>query len=447
MVKTEILIIGGGPAGIIAAVTARKNNPTKKITLVREKEKEVIPCGIPYIFNRLDSVKKNLMSDKPLEINKINLLINKATKIDITNKKVYFEKNKQLNYDKLILATGSKPTLIPIKGIDKKGIWQIKKDFKYLKKLRQAILKSKNIVIIGGGFIGVELAEELSRIKRLNISIIEKSEHCLSTTFDKEFTVAAEKKLKEKGVKIYTNTTIEEIIGKNEVKSIKLKNKKISADLVIVSIGTKPNSDLAKEAKIKLGKHESIKVNDYMETNIENIFAIGDCAETRCLLTNKFIPVMLASTACHEARITAANLYKKGNLIKNAGTLAVFSTSINGLTMSATGLNEKTAKDVGLEIVVGESESPNHHPGALPNTENIKVKLIFSKSSGKLLGGQITGPESVGEMINILALAIQKETTIYNFDTLQIATHPLLTAAPTIYPLITAAQSVLDKIK
>jgi len=269
----------------------------------------------------------------------------------------------------------------------------------------------------------------------------------LSTTFDKEFTVAAEKKLKEKGVKIYTNTTIEEIIGKNEVKSIKLKNKKISADLVIVSIGTKPNSDLAKEAKIKLGKHESIKVNDYMETNIENIFAIGDCAETRCLLTNKFIPVMLASTACHEARITAANLYKKGNLIKNAGTLAVFSTSINGLTMSATGLNEKTAKDVGLEIVVGESESPNHHPGALPNTENIKVKLIFSKSSGKLLGGQITGPESVGEMINILALAIQKETTIYNFDTLQIATHPLLTAAPTIYPLITAAQSVLDKIK
>lgn len=447
MVKTDILIIGGGPAGIIAAVTARKNNSTKKITLVREKEKGVIPCGIPYIFNRLDSVEKDLMPDKPLEINKINLLINKATKIDTANKKVYFENNKQLNYDKLILATGSKPTLIPIKGIDKKGIWQIRKDFEYLKKLRQAVLKSKNVVIIGGGFIGVELAEELSRIKKLNISIIERSEHCLSTTFDEEFTVAAEKKLKEKGVKIYTNTAIEEIIGESEVKSVKLKDKKIPADLVIVSIGAKPNSDLTKEAGIKLGKHEGIKVNNYMETNIEDIFAIGDCAETRCLLTNKYISVMLASTACHEARITAANLYKKVNLIKNEGTLAVFSTSINGLAMGATGLNEKTAKDVGLKIVVGESESPNHHPGALPNTENIKVKLIFSKSSGKLLGGQVSGPESVGEMINILALAIQKEATIYNFDTLQIATHPLLTAAPTIYPLITAAQSVLNKIK
>lgn len=447
MVKTEILIIGGGPAGVIAAVNARKNNPTKKITLVRKKEKAVIPCGIPYIFNRLDSVEKNLMPDKPLEINKINLLIDKATKINIPNKKVYFEKNKQLSYDKLILATGSKPTLIPIKGIDKKGIWQIRKDFEYLKKLRQAVLKSKNIVIIGGGFIGVEIAEELSRIKRLNISIIEKSEHCLSTCFDEKFTIAAEKKLKEKGVKIFTNTNIKEIIGESEVKSVKLKNKKISADLVIVSIGARPNSDLAKEAGIKLGKHDGIKVNNYMETNIEDIFAIGDCAETKCLLTNQYIPVMLASTACHEARITAANLYKKGNLIKNTGTLAVFSTSIHGLAMGVTGLNEKTAKDFGIEIVVGESESPNHHPGALPNTENINVKLIFSKSSGKLLGGQVTGPESVGEMINILALAIQKKTTIYNFNTLQIATHPLLTAAPTTYPLITAAQSVLDKIK
>lgn len=447
MAKTNILIIGGGPAGIVAAVTARKNNPTKKITLVREKEKGVIPCGIPYIFDRLNSVEEDLMPDKPLEINKINLLIDKATKIDSSNKKVYFENNKQLNYDKLILATGSKSTLIPIKGIDKKGIWQIKKDFEYLKKLRQAVFKSKNIVIIGGGFIGVELAEELSKIKRLNISIIEKSEHCLSTTFDEEFTALAEEKLKEKGVKIHTNAAVEEIMGEVKVEAVKLKNKKIPADLVIISIGAKPNSDLAKEAEIKLGEHNGIKVNNYMETDIKNVFAIGDCAETRCLLTNKYIPVMLASNACHEARITAANLYKKGNLIKNEGTLAVFSTSINGLAMGATGLNEKTAKDVGLKIVVGESESPNHHPGALPNTENIKVKLIFSKSSGKLLGGQVVGPESVGEMINILALAIQKEATIYNFDTLQIATHPLLTAAPTVYPLITAAQSVLDKIK
>lgn len=445
--KTNILIIGGGPAGIVAAVTARANNPTKKIVLVQEKEKNVIPCGIPYIFSRLDSVKKDSMPDKSLKANKINLLIDKATKIDPENKKVYFENSKELNYHKLILATGSESTLIPIKGIDKKGVWHIKKDFEYLKKIRNAVLKSKNIVIIGGGFIGVELAEELSSIKRLNITIIERNEHCLITTFDKEFAVAIEEKLKEKGVKIYTNTTVEEIVGKNKVEAVKLKSKKIPADLIILSIGAKPNIDLAKEAGIKFGKYNEIKVNEYMGTSCKDIFAVGDCAETRCLLTKKYVPVMLASTACHEARIASANLYKKENLIKNDGTLAVFSTLVNGLAIGIAGLNEKRCKDEGFDIIIGKSEAPNHHPGTLPNTQNIKVKLIFSRTSGRLLGGQVIGPESIGEMVNILALAIQKETTIYNFDTLQIATHPLLTASPTIYPLITATQSALAKIK
>lgn len=445
--KTDILIIGGGPAGIVAAVTARKNNPTKKIVLVRDKERNIIPCGIPYISYRLDSVEKDSMPDEPLEANKIDLLIDKATKVDTTNKKVYFEKSKELTYKKLILATGSEATSIPIKGIDKKGVWHIKKDFEYLKKLRKAVLKSKNITILGGGFIGVEFAEELSSSKRLNIAIIEKEEHCLTPTFDEEFSVTVEEKLKEKGVKIYTNTMVEEIIGKNKVEFVKLKNKKISADLVILSIGAKPKVNLAREAGIKLGKYGAIKVNKYMETNVKDVFAVGDCAETRSLLTKKYVPVMLASTACHEARIAAANLYKKENLLKNDGTLEVFSTFVNGLAIGKAGLNERRAREEGFDVVTGIGESPNHHPGTLPNTQHIKVKLVFSKLSGKLMGGQIAGPESIGEMINILALAIQKGTTIYNMDTLQIATHPLLTAAPTVYPLITAAQSALIKIK
>ena len=447
MDKTDILIIGGGPAGIVAAVTARKSNLTKKIVLVREKEKSIIPCGIPYIFNRLDSVEKDLMPDKPLERNNIDLLIDEAIKIDTTNKKVFFKSGNELTFEKLILATGSKPTLIPIEGIDKKGVWHIKKDFEYLKEFRKAVLKSKKIVILGGGFIGVELAEELSSFKGLDISIVEKLEHCLITSFDEEFCIVAEEKLKEKGVKIHTNTLVEKIVGKNKVESVKLKDKKIPADLVILSIGAKPNAELAKKAGTKLGKYGGIEVNEYMETSSKDVFAIGDCAETKGLLTKKYIPVMLASTACHEARIASANLYKRRKLIKNDGTLSVFSTFVNGLAIGIAGLSERRCKEEGLDIITGKSEAPNHHPSALPNTQNIKVKLIFSRNSGRLLGGQIIGPESIGEMLNILALAIQKETTIYNLDVLQIATHPLLTASPTIYPLISAAYSALTKMK
>jgi len=444
--KTDILIVGGGPAGIVAAVSARKSNPDKDITLVRENKRHVIPCGIPYIFNRLKSVAEDEMPDKPLEVNEINLIIDKVIKIDSDEKKVFFEKTEELHYEKLILATGSKSISVPIEGIDKEGVWKIANNFEYLEKLREAVVKSKNVLIIGGGFIGVELAEELSGISGLNISIIEKSEYCLSTTFDEPFAITVEERLKEKGVNLYTSTVVEEIVGEGNVESVRLGHEEIPADLVIVSIGAKPNTDLAKESGISLGGYGGIEVNEYLETDIKDIFAIGDCAETRCFLTKKYIPIMLASTACHEARIAASNLYKRERLIHNDGTLAVFSTCIDGLAIGIAGLNEKRAKEEGFDIVVGESKAPNHHPGTLPNTQEIKVKLIFCRDSGDLLGGQIMGPESVGEMINILALAIQQETDVYNFDVLQIASHPLLTAAPTIYPLITAAQSALTQI-
>ncbi len=440
--KTDILIIGGGPAGVVAAVTARKNNPKRRIILIRKNKKSVIPCGIPYIFNRLDSAEKDVMPDKSLEMNKVELLIGEVEKLKPESKTVIFG-NKEIKYEKLIIATGSKSVSIPIKGIEKNEVWHIEKDLEYMKGLRKAVLKSKNIVIIGGGFIGVEMAEELSKNK--NVSIVEREEHCLITTFDEEFSLLAEERLKEKKVKIFTQSSVKEICGEKKVEFVKLDNgKKIPADLVIVSIGARPNADLAREAGIKIGKYGAIKVNKFMETNKKDVFAVGDCAETRSLLTGECVPVMLASTACHEARIAGANLYKINKRIENKGTLAVFSTSINGLAIGIAGLNEKSAKE---DVVVGMAEALNRHPGSLPGSAKIKVKLAFSKSSKRLVGGQVAGPECAAEIINIIALAIQKGINVYDFDVLQIATHPLLTAAPTVYPLITAAQSVLTKIK
>jgi NADH oxidase (H2O2-forming) len=392
-------------------------------------------------------VEKNIMPDKPLEMNKIDLLIDKAIKIEPKAKKVSFEKNQALNYEKLILALGSEPALIPIKGVDKKGVWLIKKDFEYLKALRKAALKAKNIVIIGGGFIGVELAEELSAIKGLSVSLAEKLDHCLTATFDPEFAEEVENKLKKKGVQIQTRARMEEILGEKEVKAVKLNNQEIPADLVILAIGAKPNSNPAQKAGLKLGECQGVEVNEYLETSEKDILAIGDCARTQCLLTKEFTPAMLASTACHEARIAVANLNKKENLIKNTGTLAVFSTSVDGLVMATTGLGEQAAKEKGFEIVIEESGAPNHHPGSLPDTQTIKTRLIFDQTSDRLLGGQLSGPESVSEMINILALAIQKKATAHDLGTLQVATHPLLTAAPTVYPLISATQGVLERIR
>lgn len=446
MIKTDVLIVGGGPAGLIAAVTARKNNPDKKITLVRETEKCVVPCGLPYIFNRLSAVEKNLMPDKAYEANKIDLVIGKAIKIEANNKKVSIKNNEEINYDKLILATGSSPSIISIKGVDLNGVYQIKKDIKYLKNLREAILKARNIVIIGGGFIGMELAEELSAMKGKNISVVEILDHCLIANFDKEFALAGEEKIRKKGVKFYLKTAVKEIIGKHEVKSVKLNNdKKIPADLIIMAIGARPNIKLAEDAKIKVMEKGGIWVDRFMRTNTPDIFAVGDCAETKNFFTEKNNLIMLASVACYEARIAGANLYReKKNLVKNNGTIAAFSTYLDGLILGSVGLNEMEANKENIKIVIGKSEAPNHHPGTLPNTGIIKVKLVFEKSFKMLLGGQVAGPENTAEMINIIAMAVEQKMTARELANLQVATHPLITAPPTAYPIIKAAEMVLN---
>ncbi|MCK5061833.1 FAD-dependent oxidoreductase [Candidatus Parcubacteria bacterium] len=446
MAKIDILIVGGGPAGLIAAVAARKNNPDKKITLVREIEKCVVPCGLPYIFNRLSAVEKDLMPDKAYEANKIDLVIGEAIKIETNNKKVSLKNGEEINYEKLVIATGSSPVIIPVKGADLNGVYRIRKEIKYLENLREAIIKAKNIVIIGGGFIGVELAEELSAIKNKNISVVEILDHCLIANFDEEFALAGEEKIKEKGVKFYLKTAVEEIVGKNKVEKVRLNNgKEIPADLVIMAVGARPNVKLVEYAGIKVIEKGGIWVDEFMQTNIPDIFAIGDCAETKNFFTRENNLIMLASVACYEARIAGANLYRKEkNLVKNNGTVAAFSTYLDGLVLGSVGLNELGANKKNIKIVIGKSEAPNHHPGTLSNTGMIKVKLIFEKPSKILLGGQVAGPENTAEMINLIAVAVQQKMTAQELANLQVATHPLITAPPTAYPIIKAAEMVLS---
>ena len=155
---------------------------------------------------------------------------------------------------------------------------------------------------------------------------------------------------------------------------------------------------------------------------------------------------MLASTATTEARIAGYNLFSK-NLQENKGTLASYSTKIGKLVLGSTGVSEKTAEKRNMEVISGVAQTADKHPGKLPNTSLINIKLIFSKKDKILLGGQVMGGDSVGEMINIISAAIQKKFTIKELESLQIATHPKLTAAPTTYPIINAAQNALQKIK
>ncbi len=447
MERVDAIVVGGGPAGLITAVTAKRTYPDKKVVLVRSVEKGVVPCGIPYVFRRMESVDKDILPDKSLEANNIPIVINTVTEIDRHNKKIVFQDGTEMGYERLVLAIGSKPVTPPIPGLELDNVFFVKKDLDYLKKMREAVYNSKKVVIIGGGFIGVEFADELSGIEGLEVSIVELMPHCLMAAFDDEFVVPVEEELKRLGVKLYTGVKVERLEGDGKVERVVLSSGEIlDADMVIVAIGAKPNTDLAVQAGLALVRGGGIWVDEYLRTSDPSIFAVGDCAEKRDFLTRKHTPVMLASTAVAEARIAGANLWGLKLIRENRGTIATFSTKVGNIALGAAGLTERVAKREGFEIITSIAEAPNRHPGCLPGAVKTKVKLLFSKHSGVILGGQVMGGESAGEIVNIIALAVQMGITATQIDTLQIATHPLLTAAPTVYQFVTAAGKAMPGI-
>ena len=446
--KVNILIIGAGPAGIVSAVTAHRYYPDKKILVIKSVEKGVIPCGIPYMFDSLKSPSENALSNVPLEKNGIDVVIDEIVNIDRKGKSVCTKNGDVYLYEKLILSVGSIPILPTIPGIDKKGIYPIYKDMEYLKKVIEEIKKIKNVLVLGGGFIGVEFADELSKIRGLNVYLVELLPRILANSFDSEFSCLAEEKLKSKGVNVITNTRVEKFIGNGEVEKMKLSNGEegVNIDCAILGIGATPNTKLAQDAGLDLGKGKGIWVDEYMRTVDPDIFAVGDCAGKRDFFTRKDTPILLASIATAEARIAGANLYQLKVVRENKGTIGIYSTYVDGLVLGTAGHTENSAKKEGFEIMVGNFKGADKHPSTMPGVSKIKVKLVFSKQSGIILGGQVAGSFSCGELINAIGIAVQKRVSLTELETLQMATHPHLTSAPTMYPLVLAAQDATSKV-
>lgn len=446
MNKTDVLVIGGSAAGISAAAAGKSTYPDKEFLLIRKEDKVMVPCGIPYIFGSLDSSDQNILpGDSMCDELGIKYKVGHVSSIDKEKKICLLDDGVEIQFEKLVIATGSVPD-VPnwLKGVELKNVFTIPKDKDYLDNMAQKLKKCKKIVTIGGGFIGVELSDELNKIGK-DVTIIEILPHILNLAFDEELNIRAEEILQERGVKIKTGTGIKEILGNgDQVTGVLFNNgETMDADAVILSMGYAPNTRIAKEAGIKLNEEGFINVDEYMRTEDPDIFAVGDCAEKRDFSTKKLSKTMLASTACAEARIAGMNLYKLGTLKTFSGTIAIFSTKIGETGLGAAGLTEQQARDERFEIVTGTFEGMDKHPGKLPGMHKQMVKLIVAKESGIILGGEVIGGLSSGELINIIGFAIENRMSINSILIAQIGTHPMLTASPAAYPLIKAAEKVM----
>lgn len=446
MKKTNVLIIGGSAAGIVAATTAKSFYPDKSVTLVRKEKDVLVPCGIPYIFGTLECSDQNQVPDAVLLNAGVELKIGEIEAIDPEKKCCTTVEGESIGFEKLVIATGStpiRPRRLP--GADLENVFTIPKNKQYLDCFTVSMVEFKKVVVIGGGFIGVEVADELAKAGK-DVTLVEMLPHVLSLAFDPEFAVKAEEILKSRGVKLKTGLSVKKITGHSRVSGVRLDNREtLPADAVVLSIGYRPNSALAEKAGFEINKMGFIRVNEYMRTENTDVFAIGDCAAKSSFITRTAKPTMLASTACAEARIAAMNLFKLSTVRLFGGTISIFCTALGEQAFGAVGVTENLARERGFDILTGTFEGADRHPATLPDTRQQIVKLIASKESGIILGGGVMGGKSTGELTNLIGFVIQNRMTVDALLTAQIGTHPLLTGPPTAYPLIKAAEIIAKK--
>jgi NADH oxidase (H2O2-forming) len=445
----RIVIIGAHAAGVDAASAARKTDRQADITIITEEQHPGYSrCGLPFVIGGQIPNFKDLIVFPPtyFQMMKINLKTEtKATAIDTTKKTVETTgKNgntETIPYDSLIIATGASSFTPPIKGKEKQGVHSLR-TLEDGEKIDQAIKNgAKTAVVMGAGLIGLETAIALHE-RGLKVTIVEMLPQILPLPLDAEMAKMLQDMLEQKGIKILTGKCVEEFLGTDKVTGIIATGEKIEADLFISAFGVRANTQLAVNAGITLGETKAIKTNARMETNIRDIYAVGDCAEVTNIATQKPALPQLGTVAVRTGKIAGINA--AGGYSLFTGALGSAVSRLFQTDCGWTGLTEAAANKARIEVVTGTISSKtkaDYYPGALP----IKVKLVVEKESQRIIGAQIVGGEEVTQRINAISLAIQRGMTAKDLSKADTAYAPPV--CETWEPMVMAAEMVLLKLR
>jgi NADPH-dependent 2,4-dienoyl-CoA reductase/sulfur reductase-like enzyme len=436
--KYDVVVVGGGAGGLAAALALKSLRPDLRVLILRRTRMQPIPCSVPYITETIGSLDGCLIPDAIVKNAGIDLVVDEVVEIDRARKLVKTAGGREFEYGKLVLATGAEPVRLNIPGIDLESVVLVYKEYEQLAKALEILKRAKRIVILGGGFVGLEFADDLASGREIHV--VEVLDEVLALAFDREFGEIARRKLEERGVKFHLNASVEEIRGRGRVEEVALSTGEVlPADAVLVSVGVAPNSQLAAKAGLALDELGHVAVDSYMRTSDPDIYAVGDVAQKKDYFTSKPVRAYFSSIAVAEGRVAAMHIAGIAPAKGFEGAVPAFSTVIGGTAFAAAGLTETAARKLGLDVLPVKVEVVNRHPANLPGAAKITLKALFSRGGLKLVGVQMAGPEAVGEAINYAAAVVQQNPTAYDIVKMNFATQPLLTASPLVYPLQLAA--------
>ena len=451
MKKNKLVVIGGDAAGMSAASKVRREQPDFEIIVFEKSEfTSYSACGIPYfISGKVENLEELIVRSPSEFIKKYNIQVktlHEVLEVDTDNNKVlvhnYNDKTQFWeSYDQLLIATGGKAFCPDVENHTADGIFGIQ-TLNSGKKVDAFITKQKpkKAVIVGGGYIGLEMAEALI-LKGIDVTIINRSKEVMST-LDPDMGKKVHDVLQNLGVTIYNLESLDYFEEKDGIVTGVVTDKKtIKTDLVILGMGTAPNTSFLAKSKIKLSDKKAIKVNRFQQTNIKNVWAAGDCAETKNLVSKKPFYIALGTVANKTGLVAGTNI--AGGTIKFPGVVATAVCKICVFEIARTGLLEKECKELKIDFVstVIKSKTRAHY---YPEAKDIFVKLIAEKKTGKLLGGQIIGEEGAAKRIDVLATALSNKLTLQNIIDLDLSYAPPF--SPVWDPVQTAARKLINMI-
>lgn len=430
----KILIVGGVAGGATAATRLRRLSEENEV-IIFEKGQYVsfANCGLPYhisgtidkrdalLLQTPESLKERYNLDVRVftEVLSIYTVDKKVSVKNLQTGEIYLE-----NYDKLLLSPGAEPIKPPFEGIDSDKIYTLR-NIPDMDKIVAKTKNAQNFVVVGGGFIGLEVAENLIEAGK-SVKLVELGNQVMAPV---DFDIASfvHEKAKQKGLELLLNIGVEKFNDKGETIEVFLNNgTSVETDAVILAIGVKPETKLAIEAGLEIGETRGILVNEFMQTSNPDIYAVGDAIEVAHYINNKKVLIPLAWPANRQGRIVADNIVL-GNQYKYTGSLGSSILKFFELSVASTGLNEKTLKRFGIPYKTA-IVTRGHHAGYYPGAKNMVLKIIFDEN-GKIFGAQAVGEAGVDKRIDVIATAIKGNLTVYDLPEIEITYAPPFNSA------------------